>query len=84
MNLVGSRFGGQTATLWGGSTPGSAVASTPPATSVAPATAVYGPGAMQAVGTPGVWGSNPGQLAVYFGFACLIGLVIIRQSLPEK
>lgn len=77
MSLVGTRFGGSNATVWGSSAPPAAIAAVPPAT------AVYGPGAVTPTGQAGVVGTNPGQLAVYFGIACLVGLVLIRQSLPK-
>jgi len=53
-------------------------------TSAAPAVAAFGPGGTTVVtGAPGVIGTTSGHLAVYFGIACFIGLVIIRQSLPK-
>lgn len=71
-SLVGSRFGGYDATVWG----------TAPANAVAPTTAVIGAGAT----TPSSSGLSTGapHLALYVGVGALAGLVLMRQSVPNK
>lgn len=76
--MIGTRFGSPSATVWGSGS-ATTVAGTPPATSVAPATAVYGAGAVSSSG-PSIMGGSP---AVLIGFGALAALVIIRQSLPR-
>jgi hypothetical protein len=81
--MVGTRFGSPTATIWATSTPGEQVAGTPPATSVTPASAVYGPGAVNVSDGLGVFGGTAGHLATYIGIGALVALVLIRWSLPK-
>lgn len=79
--MVGTRFGSPSATVWGSDATSGQVAAT--ATNIAPAEAIYGPGAVEVTGAPGVVGTSAGHLATYLGIGSLAALVIIRQSLPK-
>lgn len=78
-SLVGSRFGGQTSTVWGGSMSPSQVAGA--STVVAPAQTVYGPAGAQVA--PGSGGSGSGNHAAWMSVAALLALLAIRHTLPK-
>lgn len=71
-SLIGTRFGGYDATVWGN----------PPSNAVAPAAAVIGAGATTPTSS-GLSNTSP-HIALYVGIAALGGLVVMRQSYPNK
>jgi hypothetical protein len=79
-SIVGSRFGGQTATVWGGSMSPNQVAAA--STVVAPATTVYGPAGAQVSPAAGAR-SGPGHWATWMSVAGLVALLAIRHTLPK-
>ena len=78
-SLIGSRFGGQTSTVWGGSMSPSQVAGA--STVVAPAQTVYGPAGAQVSSAASSGG--PGHWATWMSVVGLVALLAIRHTLPK-